>query len=70
MHTYIQDDDEEETDRVLANVIGNTTCRVDSYNNSCYFTITSSPVYIKFLEAFVSHLQITCVTYIRNYSTA
>ena len=39
----------------FANIIGNTTCRMDDDGNSCYYAL-SNPMYDQVSEAFVSHI--------------
>ena len=50
------DDDEEEDTRYLqfAYLIGNTTCRVDSSNTTCYSTFSFNQQYALVSAAFVS----------------
>ena len=42
----------------FANIIGNTTCRMDSDKNSCYSSIVSNPLYDTVSAAFVSYVKI------------
>ena len=52
------DDDEEDTSYLeFAYLIGNTTCRVDSSNTSCYSSFYFDNQYALVSAAFVSHFR-------------
>lgn len=57
------DDDVEDNGYLeLAYLIGNTTCRVDSLNTSCYSTYFFDVQYVWISEAFVSDFSILEIT--------